>query len=119
MKMRESGGILISYEIRGSLSKTKEAKRLSGRVEDWGLGVEELQSTLTFQIWNPGGRGRECGSETKGWVSSALANCLGSDLRETNEGRAWNLSQVLAHTQLARTLQLPYLIRVLAWESAI
>ena len=24
--------------------------------------------------------------------ASALANCLGSDLWETNEGRAWNLS---------------------------
>ena len=49
--------------------------------------------------------------------ASALANCSGSDLWETNEGRTWNLSGPGPHPIGQDTV--PYLIRVLAWESAI
>lgn len=51
--------------------------------------------------------------------ASAQANCPGNDLWETNEGRvwAWNLSCPSLHPICLETV--PYLIRVLAWESAI
>ena len=89
-----------------------------------GLGVEAASwftlawSTLIFQICNPGGRGKGVWKVRQSMGgASALANCSGSDLWETNEGRTWNLSGPGPHPIGQDTV--PYLIRVLAWESAI
>ena len=121
---QENEKVRASSGSQPCLSKTKEANRLSGRAQRLGAGGGSSQLVYPclvhthlpdLQPWR----------ERKGvWKvrqsmggASALANCSGSDLWETNEGRTWNLSGPGPHPIGQDTV--PCLIRVLAWESAI